>query len=185
MRDANLGGIVIVLLVVLAAAAPGFAPPEARGYGAVDEASPTDPGTMAPRAFLPAAHLPAAQDPPTLGPRAVTTATGLRYEDVVTGTGDLAEPGTRATIHFAAYLDDGRLVDDSRARGMAFRFRLGDRYVIAGFDEGVTGMRVGGRRHLVVPPELAYGEAGHPPLIPPNATMRFAVELLAVERGEP
>jgi FKBP-type peptidyl-prolyl cis-trans isomerase len=106
------------------------------------------------------------------------TATGLRYQDVVTGTGPVAEPGQTAVVHYTGWLTDGTKFDSSRDRGQPFSFPLGGGQVIAGWDEGVAGMKVGGRRKLVIPAELGYGPMGSPPVIPPSATLVFDVELL-------
>jgi FKBP-type peptidyl-prolyl cis-trans isomerase len=109
------------------------------------------------------------------------TASGLRYQDVVTGTGPVAEPGQTAVVHYTGWLTDGTKFDSSRDRGQPFSFPLGGGQVIAGWDEGVAGMKVGGRRKLVIPSELGYGPMGSPPVIPASATLVFDVELLDVK----
>lgn len=111
----------------------------------------------------------------------VTTDTGLQYEDVECGDGEEAVGGMIVTVHYTGTLDNGKKFDSSRDRGQPFQFALGAGQVIAGWDEGIQGMRVGGRRTLTIPPELAYGEAGAGAAIPPNATLIFDVELLGVE----
>lgn len=103
----------------------------------------------------------------------------LQWSDLATGEGEEATPGSEATVHYTGWLTDGRKFDSSRDRGQPFTFRVGGGQVIRGWDEGVAGMRVGGRRTLVIPADLGYGSRGVGP-IPPNATLVFAVELLGV-----
>jgi peptidylprolyl isomerase len=110
----------------------------------------------------------------------ITTASGLQYQDVVVGTGDEAVTGSRVQVHYTGRLEDGTQFDTSRDRGQPFEFTLGAGRVIQGWDEGVPGMREGGQRTLIIPPELGYGEAGFPPVIPSNATLIFDVELVDV-----
>ncbi len=109
------------------------------------------------------------------------TSSGLRYADVTKGQGDEASPGRTATVHYTGWLTDGKKFDSSRDHGEPFTFTIGAQQVIAGWDEGVAGMRVGGRRKLVIPPDLGYGAAGAPPDIPPNAVLVFDVELMDVK----
>jgi FKBP-type peptidyl-prolyl cis-trans isomerase FkpA len=106
---------------------------------------------------------------------------GLRYQDVAVGSGEEVTTGRTAVVHYTGWLPDGKKFDSSRDRGEPFSFPLGAGQVIAGWDQGVAGMKVGGRRKLVIPPELGYGEAGAPPDIPPNSTLVFDVELLGVQ----
>ena len=108
-----------------------------------------------------------------------TASSGLGVLDMQEGSGAEATPGRRVTVHYTGWLTDGRQFDSSRDRGQPFTFNLGARQVIAGWDEGVAGMKVGGRRRLVIPPELGYGPGGAGP-IPPGATLLFNVELLDV-----
>lgn len=108
------------------------------------------------------------------------TPSGLYMQDVVVGDGAVAEPGKHIEVHYTGWLPDGTQFDSSHDRGAPFGFELGGGFVIPGWDEGVAGMRVGGERKLVVPADLAYGSAGRPPAIPPNATLVFDVELVAV-----
>ncbi len=110
-----------------------------------------------------------------------TEAGGLKITDLVLGTGAVAEPGMSVTVHYRGTLKDGTEFDSSRKHGEPFTFRLGAGQVIPGWDQGVKGMKVGGKRKLVVPPELAYGERGAGGVIPPNATLTFEVELLDVK----
>jgi FKBP-type peptidyl-prolyl cis-trans isomerase FkpA len=104
---------------------------------------------------------------------------GLQFADLATGSGPEAAHGQSVTVHYTGWLTDGRKFDSSRDRGSPFSFRLGAGEVIRGWDQGVAGMRVGGRRRLEIPPELGYGSRGVGP-IPGGATLIFAVELLGV-----
>ena len=108
------------------------------------------------------------------------TPSGLRYQDVAQGQGAEAAAGKTVSVHYTGWLPNGEKFDSSRDRNQAFGFTLGAGQVIAGWDEGVAGMKVGGRRKLVIPPDLGYGTAGAPPDIPPGATLVFDVELLDV-----
>jgi len=104
---------------------------------------------------------------------------GLYLQDLAVGTGAQAAPGTTVDVHYTGWLADGKKFDSSRG-GAPFSFTIGRGMVIAGWDEGVAGMKVGGKRKLVLPPELGYGEAGAGGVIPPGATLVFEVELLGV-----
>ena len=108
------------------------------------------------------------------------TPTGLRYQSMAQGQGEEATAGKTVSVHYTGWLPNGEKFDSSRDRNQPFEFTLGAGQVIAGWDEGVAGMKVGGRRKLVIPPGLAYGTAGAPPDIPPGATLVFDVELLDV-----
>ena len=108
-----------------------------------------------------------------------TTTTGLQYEDTVVGQGAIAKSGNTVSVHYTGTLADGTLFDTSRQRE-PFSFKLDMGEVIAGWDEGVAGMQVGGVRTLIIPPQLGYGASGAGGVIPPNATLHFEVELLAV-----
>ncbi len=114
--------------------------------------------------------------------REVTTSSGLRYTDLVVGNGALAEDGMMVAVHYTGWLTDGTKFDSSVDRGQPFSFQLGASQVIPGWDEGVKGMRVGGKRKLVIPPELGYGDRGAGGVIPPNATLVFEVEFVNVVR---
>ena len=111
-----------------------------------------------------------------------TTASGLQYEDTVVGTGAEARPGRNVTVHYTGWLYEngaqGAKFDSSKDRGEPFIFPLGGGMVIKGWDEGVQGMREGGVRTLIIPPGLGYGARGAGGVIPPNATLKFDVELL-------
>ena len=111
---------------------------------------------------------------------AITTPSGLVIDDLTIGTGETAASGQHVTVHYTGWLTDGTKFDSSRDRNDPFEFPLGGRRVIAGWDEGVAGMRVGGTRRLTIPPALGYGARGAGGVIPPNATLVFEVELLAV-----
>lgn len=110
----------------------------------------------------------------------ITTTSGLQYEEVRVGTGATARSGQDVVVHYTGWLTDGRKFDSSRDRGEPFAFPLGAGQVIAGWDEGVAGMQVGGLRMLTIPPRLGYGEFGAGGVIPPNATLVFEVELIEV-----
>ena len=97
------------------------------------------------------------------------------------GTGPAARAGDTVTVHYVGKLRDGKVFDSSKARGVPFDFPLGGGMVIAGWDAGVEGMRVGGVRQLVIPPAEAYGAKGMPPVIPPGSTLSFEVELLGIK----
>jgi FKBP-type peptidyl-prolyl cis-trans isomerase len=109
-----------------------------------------------------------------------TTPSGLKYAEIVVGTGAEPRDGQTAVVHFTSWLEDGTQFDSSRDRRTPFGFELGAGRVIKGWDEGVRGMRVGGKRRLIVPPALGYGPQGIPGRIPPNATLTFDIELLRV-----
>ena len=105
----------------------------------------------------------------------------LRIEDLSTGTGPEAKVGDRVSVHYTGWLADGVKFDSSRDRNQPFEFILGQGNVIEGWDKGVVGMKVGGKRKLVIPPQMAYGERGAGGIILPNAVLTFEVELLAVQ----
>ena len=113
-----------------------------------------------------------------------TTPSGLQFEDVIEGSGAEAQAGQTVTVHYTGWLynnaSKGAKFDSSKDRSDPFQFSLGAGMVIRGWDEGVQGMKVGGTRLLVIPPELGYGARGAGGVIPPDATLMFEVELLAV-----
>jgi FKBP-type peptidyl-prolyl cis-trans isomerase len=112
---------------------------------------------------------------------AITTSSGLVIDDIVEGSGAAAAAGQHVTVHYTGWLTDGTKFDSSKDRNEPFDFPLGARHVIAGWDEGVQGMKVGGTRKLTIPAQLGYGARGAGGVIPPNATLVFDVELLGIE----
>jgi FKBP-type peptidyl-prolyl cis-trans isomerase len=124
--------------------------------------------------------------PNTTAPTKVTgeptkTPSGLEYWDIKLGTGPIAEKGQSVKVHYTGWLTTGKKFDSSVDSGRPFSFTLGAGEVIKGWDEGVAGMKVGGKRQLKISSPLAYGEKGYPGVIPPNATLIFDVELLGVQ----
>ena len=120
------------------------------------------------------------------GPTKVTgngtkTASGLQYWDIKVGMGAMAIPAHTVKVHYTGWLTTGKKFDTSVGTGKPFKFNLGAGEVIKGWDEGVAGMKVGGKRQLRIPPDLAYGDQGSPGAIPPGATLIFDVLLVAVE----
>ena len=111
----------------------------------------------------------------------VTTASGLMIEELALGDGAVAKSGDQVTVHYTGWLTNGSKFDSSHDRRDPFSFSLGRGNVIAGWDEGVAGMKIGGKRKLTIPPDLGYGPYGAGGVIPPNATLVFEVELLAVD----
>ncbi len=152
--------------------APGTAPVDSASVdgGAADE-------TVAQAASASGA---AALGGEMVAPKEITTTSGLRITDLVEGEGTEARAGQNVVVNYRGTLENGREFDSSYGRG-PFRFPLGGGRVIQGWDEGVAGMKVGGKRKLVIPPDLGYGQRGAGGTIPPNATLIFEVELLEVE----
>jgi FKBP-type peptidyl-prolyl cis-trans isomerase len=130
--------------------------------------------------------VPATSDQSAAAAITVTTSTPkktmdkLQIKDLVVGTGTEAKAGDMVSVQYVGTLDNGNKFDSSYDRNQPFSFQLGVGQVIQGWDQGVAGMKVGGKRELVIPGDLGYGANGHPPVIPPNATLHFTVELLAV-----
>lgn len=108
------------------------------------------------------------------------TDSGLKYEDLIEGNGAEANAGQMVTVHYTGWLENGQKFDSSKDRNDPFRFKLGAGQVIRGWDEGVAGMKIGGTRKLTIPANLGYGSRGAGGVIPPNATLIFDVELLAL-----
>ena len=120
------------------------------------------------------------------GPTKVTgaptkTPSGLEYWDITVGTGAVAQTGQQVKVDYTGWLTNGKKFDSSVGTGHPFSFKLGAGQVIKGWDEGVTGMKVGGKRQLRIPPDLAYGAKGYPGVIPPNSTLIFDVQLIDVK----
>ncbi len=110
----------------------------------------------------------------------IMTATGLQYEVLTQGNGATAKAGDNVSVHYTGWLMDGKKFDSSVDRGQPFSFNLGAGQVIKGWDDGVSGMKVGEKRVLIIPPEMGYGSRGAGGVIPPNATLKFEVELLKI-----
>lgn len=111
----------------------------------------------------------------------VTTPSGLQYVDEIVGTGPSPEKGQQVTVHYTGFLEDGKKFASSRDQNQPLIFTIGIQQVIKGWDEGIMSMKVGGKRKLIIPPDLGYGQRGAPPAIPPGATLVFEVELLSVK----
>jgi len=125
---------------------------------------------------------PSTKSPTKVTGDGVKTGSGLQYWDIVVGTGAVAKEGDRVRVHYTGWLTTGKKFDSSVDAGRPFTFALGNGEVISGWDEGVEGMKVGGKRQLRIPPELGYGESGTPDgTIPANATLIFDVQLLSVQ----
>ena len=107
-------------------------------------------------------------------------ASGLVYEDLIIGNGKMADPGLEVSVDYRGTLADGTPFDNSYDRGRPYTFTLGAGQVVAGWDQGIKGMRVGGKRKLIIPPDMGYGAEGRPPVIPPNSVLLFEVVLVAV-----
>jgi FKBP-type peptidyl-prolyl cis-trans isomerase FkpA len=133
-----------------------------------------------------AQHKPAVQVVPnTKAPTKVTgdgvkTASGLQYWDIKVGAGEVAKDGDHVKVHYTGWLTTGKKFDSSVDAGTPFQFTIGKGEVIKGWEEGVSGMKVGGKRQLRIPPDLAYGSRGYPGVIPANATLIFDIQLLKV-----
>ena len=119
--------------------------------------------------------------PPPVSGQLIPTPSGLEYIDLTPGTGPEARAGQRVTVHYTGWLTNGTKFDSSLDRKDPFTFALGRGQVIKGWDTGVAGMHVGGKRRLIIPPDLGYGAGGAAGVIPPNATLIFDVELLGVQ----
>jgi FKBP-type peptidyl-prolyl cis-trans isomerase len=136
--------------------------------GSEKSATSSQPGSSSP------------SSPAKVNGQPTTTASGLQYWDIVVGTGATAVPGKPVSVHYTGWLTSGVKFDSSLDHGKPFVFPLGEGQVIRGWDEGVAGMKAGGKRQLRIPPALGYGDSGAGGVIPPNATLIFDVELLEV-----
>ncbi len=112
----------------------------------------------------------------------ITTKSGLKYEDEKEGKGEPAKTGDRVSVEYTGRLKDGTKFDSSKDHGQPLEFQLGAHRVIKGWEEGITGMKVGGKRKLIIPPDLAYGKRGYPPVIPPDAELTFDIELVGINK---
>jgi peptidylprolyl isomerase len=141
-----------------------------------EESSPTSSASQTPSASgtQPAGGPPAVSGEPT------TTASGLQFIDIKVGDGNSPQTGQTVVVHYTGWLADGTKFDSSVDRGQPFSFIIGTGKVIKGWDEGVATMKVGGKRRLIIPPELGYGAAGYPGTIPANAQLIFDVELIEI-----
>ncbi len=157
----NVEKLIVAALLMVAVAIPACAQ---KDTNQADEVAPSAPRSTAASAKM------------------VTTPSGLAYEDIVVGTGPSPKVGKLVKVHYTGTLQDGTKFDSSRDRGQPFEFTIGVGQVIPGWDEGLMGMKVGGRRRLVIPPQLGYGAAGAGGVIPPNATLLFDVELLDAQQ---
>jgi len=125
-------------------------------------------------------NAPAAGGPTKVEGEGMKTPSGLQYWDIKVGGGRTADRGMTVKVHYTGWLTNGKKFDSSVGKS-PFQFRIGAHQVIKGWEEGVSGMKVGGKRQLRIPPDLAYGREGYPGAIPPNATLVFDVQLLSVE----
>ncbi|MBF2047269.1 MAG: FKBP-type peptidyl-prolyl cis-trans isomerase [Leptolyngbya sp. IPPAS B-1204] len=190
-------GVMLVCVVVLVVAQftgrgqEAVAAPQSTIQSMADQTSAVAPSANDPSQLLAQATNPSSTDATDLmteenqnadqaDQSIVTTPSGLQYIDVVEGTGPMPETGQTVRVHYTGTLEDGRKFDSSRDRGQPFEFPIGRGRVIKGWDEGLSSMKVGGQRRLIIPPELGYGARGAGGVIPPNATLIFDVELLGV-----
>lgn len=121
-------------------------------------------------------------EPPAAPQSPVTEANGLVVQDIEKGWGQAPSKDRNVLVHYTGYLEGGVKFDSSRDKGMPFQFKIGSGKVIPGFEQGIMGMKVGGKRKLIIPANLAYGAEGHPPLVPPNATLTYEVQLCSSDQ---
>ena len=148
--------------------------------GTMSEQSTTTTATAVPSTATTTPAAPALPGLPGTG-KVHKLASGLQYDDLVVGSGKMAEAGMNVSIHYTGYLVNGEKFDSSLDRGQPLKFQLAGGQMIPGFDEGIRGMRIGGKRKLQIPWQMAYGEAGRPPQIPPKSNLVFDIELLDVQ----
>lgn len=161
----------VALLILFASAVSA---PAADPAPAAPEKSPAKVGE-------PAANEKGAASAPATKVETITTPSGLQYVELKVGDGKVAAAGQSVKVHYTGWLTDGKKFDSSVDRGEPFVFPLGGGHVIKGWDEGVAGMKIGGKRKLIIPSKLGYGDRGAGGLIPPGATLVFEVELLGIE----
>ena len=174
---AGVGVVVILVAIVLISVLDDSGPPTA-----VSQPTPTVGATPNPTPPLPQQSPTTAPDkPPEIDGREVTTASGLRYIDFVLGEGTPSATGDAVVVQYTGWLEpDGTKFDSSLEAPQPFGLTIGNRQVIAGWDEGLVGMKPGAKRRLIIPPSLAYGAAGFAPKIPADATLIFDIEMLSV-----
>ncbi len=167
------------IVALLALAAAGCNESKSTSSSTTTESATSGSVTPSETAATPASPLPGQAVPADV--QLVTTASGLQYYDLAVGNGDIADTGEQVTVHYTGWLANGTEFDSSLRRQEPIRFPLGTGAVIKGWDEGLTGMRVGGKRKLIIPANLAYGADGRAPVIPPDANLVFDVELVEVK----
>src|SRR4051812_12471115 len=179
-------GLALALATALAVSACAPATGASSAAAGKPGAAPSTPATAGGGAMPlstspPASAATQATSPTEKGGAMQTTSSGLQYEDLTEGTGASPQPGQTAVVHYTGWLDNGTKFDSSVDRSQPFEFRVGQGQVIKGWDEGVATMKVGGKRKLLIPPDLGYGARGAGGVIPPNARLTFDVELLGVK----
>ena len=160
----NVEKLIILLLLIAGIAIPACSQKEDKTMAAEQKPAAT-----------------AQQTPSAASDKYVKTASGLSYLDITPGAGASPSPGRQVKVHYTGWLENGTKFDSSLDRGQPFVFPIGAGQVIPGWDEGVMSMKVGGKRKLIIPPQLGYGANGTGGVIPPNATLIFEVELLGVQ----